>query len=143
MKGVNKVILLGNLGRDPDVTFIEGNICVAKFNLATTEYYRDKNGTTQSQTEWHNIVLWRSLAELAIKNLKKGSSIYLEGKLKTKTWEDKNGIKKQATEIVGDSFVMLDKRGEYFHPNNVESIPLKTEIAEEQIVPPANETLPF
>ena len=87
--------------------------------------------------------MWRSLAELAIKNLKKGSSIYLEGKLKTKTWEDKSGIKRQATEIVGESFVMLDKRGEYFHPNNVESIPLKTEIAEEQIVPPANETLPF
>ena len=143
MKGVNKVILLGNLGRDPDVTFIEGNICVAKFNLATTEYYKDKNGNTQSQTEWHNIVLWRSLAELAIKNLKKGSSIYLEGKLKTKSWEDKSGIKKQATEIVCESFVMLDKRSENFHGSNNDAIPVKNDILEEQIIPPANESLPF
>lgn len=143
MKGVNKVILLGNLGRDPDVTFIEGNICVAKFNLATTEYYKDKNGSTQSQTEWHNVVLWRSLAELAIKNLKKGSTIYLEGKLKTKTWEDKNGIKKQATEIVGESFVMLDKRSENFHGSHPEVIHLKNDFQEEHIIPPANESLPF
>ena len=143
MKGVNKVILLGNVGRDPDVTFIEGNICVAKFNLATTEYYKDKTGNTQTQTEWHNIVLWRSLAELAIKNLKKGSSVYLEGKLKTKTWEDKTGIKKQSTEIVCESFVMLDKRSEHFNGNNIDTIPVKNDISEEQILPPPNESLPF
>ena len=143
MKGVNKVILLGNLGRDPEVTFIEGNICVAKFNLATTEYYRDKNGVTQSQTEWHSVVLWRALAELAIKNLKKGSCIYLEGKLKTKIWEDKTGQKKQATEIVGESFIMLDKRQDYFQQNNGEVPPLKGDSSEGTILPPADESLPF
>ena len=143
MKGVNKVILLGNLGRDPDVTFIEGNICVAKFNLATTEYFRDKNGNTQSQTEWHSIVLWRSLAELAIKNLKKGSCIYLEGKLKTKTWEDKAGVKKQATEIVGESFIMLDKRSDNLHTNTVEPALIKTEVLDGQGLPTQDESLPF
>jgi len=143
MKGVNKVILLGNLGRDPDVTFIEGNICVAKFNLATTEYFRDKNGNTQSQTEWHSIVLWRSLAELAIKNLKKGSCIYLEGKLKTKTWEDKTGIKKSATEIVGESFIMLDKRSDNLHTNTVEPVLIKTEVLDGQGLPAQDESLPF
>ena len=143
MKGVNKVILLCNLGRDPDVTFIEGNICVAKFNLATTEYYRDKNGVTQSQTEWHNVVLWRALAELAIKSLKKGSCIYLEGKLKTKIWEDKTGQKKQATEIVGESFIMLDKRQDLFQQNAGDSFPLKGDNLDTQIVPPREESLPF
>lgn len=112
MRGVNKVILIGNLGRDPDVQYLEGNIGVAKFSLATTETFKDKSGKLISQTEWHTVVLWRGLAELAQKYLHKGSLVYIEGRLRTRSWEDKEGNKKYATEIVGDNLVMLDKRME-------------------------------
>ncbi len=110
MRGVNKVLLIGNLGKDPDVQFLEGNIGVAKFPLATTETFKDKTGKLVSQTEWHTIVLWRGLAELAEKYLHKGSLVYIEGKLKTRSWEDKEGIRKFSTEIIGDNLIMLDKR---------------------------------
>lgn len=112
MRGVNKVMLIGNLGKDPDVQFLDGNIGVAKFPLATTETYKDRNGKLISQTEWHTVVLWRGLAELAQKYLHKGSLIYVEGRLHTRNWEDKEGNKKFATEVVGDNLIMLDKRGE-------------------------------
>jgi single-strand DNA-binding protein len=110
MRGVNKAILIGNLGKDPDVQFLDGNIGVAKFSLATTETYKDKTGRLISQTEWHTIVLWRGLAELAQKYLYKGSLVYIEGRLKTRSWEDKDGNKKFATEIIGENLIMLDKR---------------------------------
>jgi single-strand DNA-binding protein len=110
MRGVNRVMLIGNLGKDPDMQFLEGNIGVAKFSLATTETYKDRSGKLISQTEWHTIVLWRGLAELAQKYLHKGSLVYIEGRLKTRSWEDKEGNKKFATEIVGDNLIMLDKR---------------------------------
>jgi single-strand DNA-binding protein len=110
MRGVNKVVLIGNLGKDPDMQFLEGNIAVAKFSLATTESFKDRNGRLVSQTEWHTVVLWRGLAELAQKNLHKGSPVYIEGSLKTRSWEDKEGNKKFATEIVGSNLIMLDKR---------------------------------
>lgn len=112
MRGVNKVTLLGHLGKDPEIQFLEGNIAVAKFSLATTENYKDKTGKLQSQTEWHNIVLWRGLAELAQKFLHKGSMVFIEGSLKSRTWEDKDNNKKSITEIVGDNLVMLDKRND-------------------------------
>src|SRR5215204_1343755 len=110
MRGVNRVMLIGNLGKDPDLQFLEGNIAVAKFSLATTESYKDKNGKLMSQTEWHTVVLWRGLAELAQKYLHKGSLVYIEGRLKTRSWEDKEGNRKFATEVVGDNLIMLDKR---------------------------------
>lgn len=110
MRGVNRVMLIGNLGKDPDIQFLEGNICVAKFSLATTETYKDRSGRLIAQTEWHTIVLWRGLAELSQKYLHKGSLVYIEGRLKTRSWEDKEGNKKFATEIVGDNLIMLDKR---------------------------------
>jgi single-strand DNA-binding protein len=110
MRGVNRVMLIGNLGKDPDVQFLEGNICVAKFSLATTETFKDRSGKLISQTEWHTVVLWRGLAELAQKYLHKGSLVYIEGRLKTRSWEDKDGNKKFATEIVGDNLIMLEKR---------------------------------
>lgn len=110
MRGVNKATLIGNLGKEPDIQVLEGNIPVAKFPLATTETYKDKNGKLISQTEWHSIVLWRGLADLAQKYLHKGSLIYLEGRLRTRSWEDKDGVKKFATEIIGDNLIMLDKR---------------------------------
>src|SRR6188474_1196483 len=112
MRGVNRVMLIGNLGKDPDMQFLEGNIGVAKFSLATTETYKDRSGKLISQTEWHTVVLWRGLAELAQKYLHRGSLVYIEGRLKTRSWEDKEGNKKFATEIVGDNLIMLDKRGD-------------------------------
>ena len=112
MRGVNRVILIGNLGKDPEVQHLDGNIAVAKFPLATTETHKDKNGNLVSQTEWHTIVLWRGLAELALKYLHKGSLVYIEGRLRTRNWEDKDKNKRSITEIVGDNLVMLDKRKE-------------------------------
>jgi len=106
------VMLIGNLGKDPDMQFLEGNIAVAKFSLATTETYKDRSGKLISQTEWHTIVLWRGLAELAQKYLHRGSLVYIEGRLKTRSWEDKEGNKKFATEVVGDNLIMLDKKAD-------------------------------
>lgn len=110
MRGVNRVMLIGNLGKDPDVQYLEGNIGVAKFPLATTETYKDRTGKLISQTEWHTVVLWRGLADLAQKYLHKGSLIYVEGRLRTRSWDDKEGVRKFATEVVADNLIMLDKR---------------------------------
>jgi single-strand DNA-binding protein len=115
MRGVNRVMLIGNLGKDPDVQFLEGNIAVAKFPLATTETFKDRAGKLISQTEWHTVVLWRGLAELAQKYLHKGSLVYIEGRLRTRSWEDKEGNRKFATEVVGDNLIMLDKRSDGSH----------------------------
>jgi len=112
MRGVNRVVLIGNLGKDPDLQHLEGNIAVAKFPLATTETFKDKSGNLISQTEWHTVVLWRGLAELAQKYLHKGSLVFIEGRLRTRNWEDKDKNKRFSTEIVGDNLVMLDKRKE-------------------------------
>jgi single-strand DNA-binding protein len=110
MRGLNKVTLIGNLGNDPTVQTLEGNIKVAKFSLATTENYKDSNGQNQSSTDWHNIVLWRGLAELSEKYLHKGSLVYVEGKIKTRNYEDKEGQKKYVTEIVAEEIILLDKK---------------------------------
>jgi single-strand DNA-binding protein len=110
MRGVNRVMLIGNLGKDPDVQHLEGNIAVAKFPLATTETFKDRSGKLVSQTEWHTVVLWRGLAELAQKYLHKSSLVYIEGRLRTRSWDDKDGHRKFATEVVGDNLIMLDKR---------------------------------
>src|SRR4051812_39817870 len=110
MRGVNRVVLIGNLGREPDLQHLEGNIAVAKFPLATTETYKDKSGNLVSQTEWHTVVLWRGLAELAQKYLHKGSLVYIEGRIRTRNWEDKDKNRRSSTEIIGDNLVMLDKR---------------------------------
>jgi len=107
MAGVNKVILIGNLGKDPEVRYLDNGVAVANFSLATTENYKNKDGERVSQTEWHNIVLWRGLAEVAEKWLKKGSSVYVEGKIRTRKWEDKDGNTRYSTEILGDNMTML------------------------------------
>lgn len=112
MTGVNKVILIGNLGKDPEVRYLEGGTAVAKFPLATSESYKDKSGKKIDQTEWHNIVLWRGLAEVAEKFLKKGMQIFIEGKLRSRSWEDKEGNKKYITEIIGDNLTILSRRDE-------------------------------
>jgi len=110
MAGVNRVILIGNLGKDPEIRSLEGGVKVANFSLATTETYKGKNGEKVEQTEWHNIVLWRGLAEVAESYLKKGNSIFIEGKIKTRDWTDKDGNKRYTTEIVADNMVMLGGR---------------------------------
>ena len=110
MAGVNKVILIGNLGKDPEVKYLDNGIAVANFSLATTENYKNKQGERVSQTEWHNIVLWRGLAEVAEKFLKKGSSVYVEGKIKTRKWEDKDGNTRYSTEILVDNMTMLGSK---------------------------------
>lgn len=120
MRGVNKVVLIGNLGKDPEVQILEGNITVAKFPLATTETFKDKNGKLVSQTEWHTVVLWRGLAELAQKFLHKSSLVYVEGRLRTRSWEDKDGSKKYATEIVGENLIMLDKKSGAAHTDDMD-----------------------
>ena len=107
MAGVNKVILIGNLGKDPEVKYLDSGVAVANFSLATTENYKNKEGERVSQTEWHNVVLWRGLAEVAEKWLKKGSSVYIEGKIRTRKWEDKEGNARYSTEILGDNMTML------------------------------------
>lgn len=106
---INRVILLGNLGKDPEVKRLENNV-VAKFPLATHENYKDKTGNWQKLTEWHNIVLWGNQADRAEKILHKGSTIFLEGKLKTRKWTDSNGSERYTTEIYANSFKSLDKK---------------------------------
>ncbi len=110
MAGVNKVILIGNLGKDPEIKYLEGNIAKANFSLATSEWHKDKQGNKVEQTEWHHIVLWRSMAESAEKMLKKGTQVYIEGKLQTRQWVDKDNVKRNITEIVGESFLVLQKK---------------------------------
>ena len=111
MAGINKVILVGNLGRDPEMRYTQNGIAVCSFSLATSESYKDRNtGERVTQTEWHNVILWRGLAETAEKYLRKGSSVYIDGKIKTRKWEDQQGQTRYTTEIIGDTMQMLDKR---------------------------------
>lgn len=113
MAGVNKVILVGNLGKDPEVRHLENGATVANFSLATTESYKDRQtGERRDQTEWHNVVLWRGLAEVAEKYLKKGSQVYIEGKIRTRSWQDQEGNTRYTTEVVGNEMTMLGRAGE-------------------------------
>ena len=140
MKGVNKVILIGNLGKDPEVRSLEGGAKVANFPIATTESYKDKSGNNVDQTEWHNIVVWRGLADVADKYLKKGMPIYLEGKIRTRSWDDKEGHKRYTTEIVADNLIMLGKK------DDNQSGGSNNYSAESTAIPAANNTtddLPF
>ncbi|MBQ6725947.1 MAG: single-stranded DNA-binding protein [Bacteroidales bacterium] len=114
MAGINKVILIGNLGKDPEIITFE-TAKKATFPLATTEYFKNKEGQKIEQTEWHNIVCWRGLADIAEKILKKGTQIFIEGKLRTRSWEDKDGNKRYITEVVADNFSVLANRN---HPDN-------------------------
>lgn len=141
MRGVNRVMLIGNLGKDPHIDYLEGNIGVAKFPLATTETYKDRTGKLISQTEWHTVVLWRGLADLANKYLHKGSLIYVEGRLRTRSWEDKEGNKKFATEVVGDNLIMLEKRADGHNASSQDG--LEGYIADDAPLTDPSESLPF
>lgn len=110
MAGINKVILVGNLGGDPEIRTLENGTKVAQLSIATTESYKDRDGNWQDQTEWHRIVAWRHLAERAENYLKKGSKVYVEGKLRTRSWTNKENQTQYTTEIIIDKLLMLDKR---------------------------------
>ena len=113
MASINRVILVGNLGKDPEIRHIEGGVTVARFPIATSETYKDKTGNKVERTEWHNIVAWRGLAEVAEKYLKKGQSVYIEGKIRSNNYQDKDGIQRYSIEIVADNMTMLGgSRGE-------------------------------
>ncbi|HLV40914.1 MAG TPA: single-stranded DNA-binding protein [Brumimicrobium sp.] len=110
---VNKVILIGNLGKDPEIRVLENGTKLARFPIATSESYTDKTtGERRSITDWHNIVIWRGLADVVEKYLKKGQKVYIEGKLKTRSWQDEAGITKYSTEVVADNMTMLSSRTE-------------------------------
>lgn len=120
---INKVTLIGYLGRDPEIRRLESGVAVAQFSVATTENYKDNAGNRQIQTEWHNIVAWRTLAEQAERNFKKGSLVFIEGKLTTRKFTDKNGVERTATDIVANVMRLLEKRDS---------------AAQESMPPPAN-----
>ena len=109
---VNKVILVGNVGKDPETRYLEGGTAVCSFPLATSETYRNRDGERVTNTEWHNIVLWRGLAEVAEKYVRKGSQLYIEGRIRTRSWDDRDGNKRYTTEVVGDNMQMLGKRSD-------------------------------
>jgi single-strand DNA-binding protein len=109
---VNKVILVGNVGKDPETRYLDENTPVCKFPLATSEVYRNKDGEKVEQTEWHNIVLWRGLARVAEQYVKKGSQLFIEGRIRSRSYDDKDGVKRYITEIVGDNMQMLGRRQE-------------------------------
>jgi len=112
MAGVNKVILVGNLGKDPEMRYTPNGVPVCSFPMATSESYKDRNsGERITQTEWHNIVIWRGMAETAEKYLHKGSQVFIEGKIKTRSWEDQSGQKRYTTEIIADVMQLLDRPG--------------------------------
>ena len=104
---VNKVILIGRLGKDPETKFTQGGVAIARFSLATDESWKDQNGEQQQRTEWHNVVAWRRLAEICGQYLIKGKLVYIEGRLQTRSWEDKEGNKRTTTEVQADKMVML------------------------------------
>ena len=110
MGSVNKAILVGNLGKDPEVKYVSENNPVANFSIATTDRFKDKSGNWQDATEWHNIVAWGRLAEVAEKFLRKGKQVYVEGKLRTRTYDDKEGNKRYVTEVLADTIQMLGRK---------------------------------
>src|ERR1700742_3122854 len=131
MSGINKVILIGHLGKDPELRPLEGGVSVTSFPLATSETF-NKDGQKVEQTEWHNIVMWRGLADLATKHLQKGKLVYIEGKLRTRSFEDKTGIKKYTTEVVAENFTMLGRKSDFEETNGASRQPAKR-VAENEI----------
>jgi single-strand DNA-binding protein len=107
---VNKVILVGNVGKDPEIRYLEGGTAVCSFPLATSESYRNRDGEKITNTEWHNVVLWRGLAEIAERYVKKGTQLYIEGRIRTRSWDDKEGNKRYTTEIIADNMQMLGRK---------------------------------
>lgn len=144
---VNKVILIGNVGADPEVRYLDGGVAVANLRLATTERYRNKNGENVDQTEWHNIVLWRGLAEIVEKYVRKGMRLYIEGRIRTRSWDDQNGNKRYTTEIYADNMQMLSYKqdGDNSEVSRTYKAPANTtqDMNPPMAAPDDNDDLPF
>lgn len=134
---VNKAILVGNVGKDPEVRHLESGVVVASFSLATTERYKDKSGELKEQTEWHNIVCWRGLADLADKYIKKGTQIYVEGRIRTRSWDDQNGAKHYTTEIIADTIQLLGRKSDNQSTSPSGAPTANTSYSSQQISAPA------
>lgn len=148
MAGVNKVILVGNLGKDPEIRHLDNGRAVTNFSLATSEVYKNKMGEKVTNTEWHNLVLWTPLAEIADKYLRKGNQIYVEGKLQTRSYDDKDGVKRYTTEVVVQNMTMLGSKndGNSDSGSNSNSNDYSKNNASDEGVPAFNEEtddLPF
>jgi single-strand DNA-binding protein len=139
---LNKVMLIGNVGKDPEVRHLESGVPVVTIPIATTERYKDKNGEVKEQTEWHNVVLWRALAEFTEKYIHKGKQVYVEGKLRSRSWEDQNGQKRYTTEIVADVVRLLGKRSDSEQQATSEKTAVST-AAEPVIEQQEGDDLPF
>lgn len=139
----NKVLIIGNVGKNPEVRHLESGVAVVTLLVATNERVRDKQGEWREQTEWHNVVLWRNQAEIVEKHVRKGTQVFIEGKLRTRTWEDQNGVRRSATEIVADTLRLLGRKGDYNNSfsqqGQHESKPVIVNIASE----PDVDDLPF
>ena len=157
---VNKVILIGNVGKDPEVRRLDSGAVVARFSLATSERYKDKDGNQQENTEWHNVIVWRQLAEIAEKYVKKGTKLYIEGKVTYRKYTDTNGVEKYITDIVANNFQMLSSRDSGGSPlipgaenepafskradgNTNSSSPMATAPKAEEVTDVAGDDLPF
>lgn len=139
---VNKVILIGFVGADPEVRYLDSGTPVANMRLATSETYTNRNGEKVTQTEWHNVVLWRNLAGIAEKYVRKGTQIYVEGRLRTRSWDDRDGNKRYTTEIVGDNMQLLGKRPDSAG-EQAENIPSSSESQAQNPSEEIDDDLPF
>ncbi len=139
--GINKAILIGNVGKDPEVRHLDSGVTVTSFPLATSETYKNKEGQKVTNTEWHNIVLWRGLAEVAEKYVKKGNPLYIEGKIRTRSWDDKDGNKRYTTDIVADSMQMLGSKQS--NEDNAASEPENAPEVDIENMPAEEDDLPF
>ena len=142
---VNKVILIGNLGRDPEIKKLENGATLASFSIATSESYKDKvSGKKIENTDWHDVVLWRGLAELAEKFLKKGMKIYVEGRLKKRSWQDREGNTRYNVEVIGDEMTILSKPDTDTKPREPYTVEVNQEISKmENLESDPEDTLPF
>lgn len=131
-RSYNRVIIIGNLGRDPELRYTPNGQAVANFTIATNEIWTDKNNERQTRTEWHRIVAWGKLAEIAGEYLNKGKQVFVEGRLRTRTWQDRNGNSRTTTEIWANNLIMLGRRGE-FVPSEEEQPPMEEEISDDDI----------
>ena len=139
MSGVNKVILVGRLGNDPEIRYTQGGAGVANFNIATSENWTDKDGNRQEKTEWHRIVVWGKMAETCAQYLAKGRQVYIEGRLQTRQWDDKEGNKRYTTEVVANTVQFLDRGDKAAAGTSTEMAPIESPMES----PIADEDIPF
>ncbi len=143
-RSINKIILIGNLGQDPELRYTSSGVAVASFSMATSESWKDQDGNVQEKTQWHKLVAWRKLAEIVGEYLKKGSKVYVEGRIQYRSYDDKNGVKRDITEIVVDQLLMLDSKG-VSHANTSSADPTAPSLQQpvEESGPDKVDDLPF